>query len=92
MRPVKARLARYGVVFLGRVAWAALRDPTSVVPLVIGRLSVAVLGWCYVRRVRREIRGVKDDNRQAREAREARRSAKSEAPAPDRTKKGPRPV
>jgi uncharacterized membrane protein YfcA len=89
---VKARLVQYGAVFLGVEAWVALRGPTSGVSLVIGWLSVAVLAWYFVRRVRREIRGIKEDNRQAREAREAGRSAGREVSAADRTKKGPRPV
>jgi uncharacterized membrane protein YfcA len=86
---VKARLVQYGAVFLGVEAWVALRGPTSGVSLVIGWLSVAVLAWYFVRRVRREIRGIKEDNRQAREAG---RSAGREVSAADRTKKGPRPV
>jgi uncharacterized membrane protein YfcA len=86
---VKARLVQYGAVFLGVEAWVALRGPTSGVSLVIGWLSVAVLAWYFVRRVRREIRGIKEDNRQAREAGS---SAGREVPAADRTKKGPRPV
>ncbi|MCX4796470.1 MULTISPECIES: hypothetical protein [unclassified Streptomyces] len=70
---MKRRLAQFGVIFLGIEAWVALRDTTSVVSLVIGCVSVAILAYCFALRVWREIQAIKDDNRQARDRREARR-------------------
>jgi hypothetical protein len=70
-RPVKRRLAQFCVIFLGIEAWVAFRDTTSVVSLVIGCVSVAILAFCFARRVWREIQAIKDDNERTRNRREA---------------------
>ncbi|MEU3096595.1 hypothetical protein ABZ690_17805 [Streptomyces sp. NPDC006967] len=64
---------KFGVCFLGITAWAALSDAPSVPSLVIGCLSVAVLAYWFILRIRQEINAIREDDRRARERREARK-------------------
>ena len=67
--------AKFGVCFLGVLAWAGFRDTASVPSLVIGCVCLAILVTIATRyftlRLRQEIQAIKEDNRQARERREA---------------------
>jgi F0F1-type ATP synthase assembly protein I len=67
---VKRRLVQFGVIFLGIEAWVALRDTTSVLSLVIGCVSVAILACYFAFRVWREIQAIMEDNKQAQDRRE----------------------